>query len=276
MTTDALAARDYRRIADLVESRVGIRLPPSKRAMVEGRLRRRVRALELPGLDAYCRLLFDDGAINDELVPLIDAVTTNKTDFFREPQHFVYLQQHAVPELLADRASRRLKVWSAGCSNGAEPYTLAMVLAELAPRLRFQFAILGADICTEVLEQAAAAIFPAAMMDTVPPEMAARWVMRSRDPACRTVRIVPELRRMVRFMHLNLIDRSYPVDRDVDIIFCRNVLIYFDAANQRAVVERLAGHLRPGGFLFLGHSDCISGDEHAQLRPVAVTVFQRR
>jgi chemotaxis protein methyltransferase CheR/two-component system chemotaxis response regulator CheB len=274
--TDALPLRDYQRIADLIEGQVGIRLPTSKRAMVEGRLRRRVRALQLPDLEAYCRMLFDDGALAHELVPLIDAVTTNKTDFFREPQHFDFLQRHAVPALLAERTSRQLKVVSAACSNGAEPYTLAMVLAEMALKLAFRFAILGIDISTQMLAQAQAAIYPAAMMDPVPPELRARWVMRSRDPAQELVRIVPELRRAVRFMRLNLMDGSYALDRDVDVIFCRNVLIYFDAENQRAVIQRLAGHLRAGGFLFVGHSDCICGDGHAALKPVSVTVFQRR
>lgn len=274
--TDALALRDYQRIADLIEGQVGIRLPVSKRAMVEGRLRRRVRALELPDLEAYGRMLFESGALAAEMVPLIDAVTTNKTDFFREPQHFDFLQRHAVPALLAERASRHLKVLSAACSNGAEPYTLAMVLAEMALRLAFRFAVLGVDISTQMLAQAEAAIYPAAMMDPVAPELQARWVMRSRDPSREQVRMVPELRRVVRFMRLNLMDASYPLDRDIDVIFCRNVLIYFDAANQRAVIQRLAGHLRPGGFLFVGHSDCICGDEHQALKPVSVTVFQRR
>lgn len=274
--TDALALRDYQRIADLIEGQVGIRLPASKRAMVEGRLRRRVRALQLPDLEAYCRLLFDDGALDDEMVALIDAVTTNKTDFFREPQHFDFLQRQAVPELLAQRTSRRLKVLSAACSNGAEVYTLAMVLAEMALRLPFRFAILGVDISTQMLAQAEAAVYPAAMMEPVPPELQARWVMRSRDPSRELVRIVPELRRAVQFMRLNLMDGSYPLDRDIDVIFCRNVLIYFDAAHQRAVIQRLAGHLRPGGFLFVGHSDCICGDDNPALRPVSVTVFQRR
>lgn len=274
--TDALPLRDYQRIADLIEGQVGIRLPASKRAMVEGRLRRRVRALQLPDLEAYCRMLFDDGALDDEMVALIDAVTTNKTDFFREPQHFDFLQRQAVPDLLAERTTRRLKVLSAACSNGAEPYTLAMVLAEMALRLSFRFAILGVDISTQMLAQAEAAIYPAAMMEPVPAEFQARWVMRSRDPSRELVRIVPELRRAVRFMRLNLMDPSYPLDRDIDVIFCRNVLIYFDAADQRAVIQRLADHLRPGGFLFVGHSDCICGDDNPALKPVSVTVFQRR
>lgn len=274
--TDALPLRDYQRIADLIEGQVGIRLPASKRAMVEGRLRRRVRALQLPDLEAYCRLLFDDGAPDDEMVSLIDAVTTNKTDFFREPQHFDFLQRRAVPELLAQSATRRLKVLSAACSNGAEPYTLAMVLAEMALRLSFRFAILGVDISTQMLAQAEAAIYPAVMMEPVPRELQARWVMRSRDPSREQVRIVPELRRAVRFMWLNLMHPTYPIDRDIDVIFCRNVLIYFDTANQRAVIQRLASHLRTGGFLFVGHSDCIGGDDQPALKPVAVTVFQRR
>jgi chemotaxis protein methyltransferase CheR len=201
-------------------------------------------------------------------------MTTNKTDFYREPEHFAFLQRTAVPQLLAERRNARLKVWSAACSNGAEPYTLAMLLADMAQRLNFQFAILGTDISTQVLETAVTGIYPKEMIAPVPSDVQQRYVMRPRDRNARAVRIVPELRRLVTFMRLNLIDQSYPIDRDVDVIFCRNVLIYFAHQTQQAVISRLARHLRPGGFLFLGHSDCVSGDQYSGLRPVAVTVFQ--
>ncbi|WP_247878070.1 CheR family methyltransferase [Azospirillum sp. TSO22-1] len=276
---DHLSDGDFRRIADVVGSHTGIRMPEAKRSMVEGRLRRRVHALGLGTVEDYCRYLFREGGIEAEFTHLIDVVTTNKTDFFREPEHFDFLRNEAVPALLGDPrrgSGGMLKVWSAAASCGAEAYTIAMVLSELSPRLRnFRFAVLGTDICTEVLEQAAAAVYPEEMMAPVPAELRRRYVMRARDPKRAEVRIVPELRHRVHFRRLNLIDASYPVDRDVDVVFCRNILIYFDRPTQRAVVERLCGHLRPGGFLLLGHSESMAGAD-LPLTQVAPTIFRRR
>ncbi|WP_439816760.1 CheR family methyltransferase [Zavarzinia sp. CC-PAN008] len=276
---DRLSGRSFQRLATLVEGEVGIRLPPTKQTMVEGRLRRRVRELGLPDLDAYCDLIFDGGANDDEMVHLVDAITTNKTDFFREPEHFQILATTVVPNILAmqDRAGpKRLKVWSAASSNGAEAYTLAMVLADLAPRMgRFSFAVLGTDICTTVLEQARKAIYPAEMMAPVPEEMRRRYVMRARASTRNEVRIVPELRARARFQHLNLMDRRYPVDTDVDVIFCRNVLIYFDKPRQAAVLNTLCSHLRPGGYLFLGHSETAAAQGLGGVRSVAPTVLRK-
>jgi len=277
---DQLSERNYQRLAEVIHAHSGIRMPPAKRTMVEGRLRKRLRALDVPSLDEYCRILFDRDGLEGEFVHLIDAVTTNKTDFFREPDHFRYLAEEAVPRLRAERragADRPLKVWSAACSCGAEPYTLAMVLAELershhqgTPRI----SILGTDICTQVLEQAVAAIYPAEMIGPVPAEMRRRYLLRARDPERREVRIAPELRRHVRFARLNLMDARYPVDQDMDVIFCRNILIYFEKDTQHSVLKRLCRHLRPGGYLFLGHAESMIGGD-LPVKPVAATVFRR-
>ncbi len=274
---DHLSALDFTRIARLIEGQAGIKLPPGKRLMVEGRLRKRMRALGLPSFDSYTDLLFNRGGLDQELVHLINAVTTNKTDFFREAEHFDYLAGHMVPALLAMRGRNPLlKVWSAASSTGAEAYTLAMVLDDLAAQEhRFRFAILGTDISTTVLAQGRRAVYPAEMIAPVPPEMQSRYIMHARRPGPRReVRIVPELRRFVRFAHLNLMDASYPFDRDVDIIFLRNVLIYFEKADQAAVVTRLADHLRSGGYLVLGHSESMIGTSLA-VRQVAPAVFQK-
>lgn len=270
---------DFQRIATLISSRVGIKLPPTKRLMVEGRLRKRVRAQGFASFDAYCEHLFHADGLADELPHLINAVTTNKTDFFREPEHFEFLAQVMVPALLETRRSERqplLKLWSAASSTGAEAYTIAMVLADLAAqRGDFRFAILGTDISTAVLAQGTQAVYPAEMLAPVPPEKLARYVMRGRRASPRPeMRIVPELRRLVRFLHLNLMDAAYPFDRDVDVIFLRNVLIYFDKPDQEAVILRLIGHLRPRGYLVLGHSESMIGTSVA-LRQVAPAVFQK-
>ena len=276
---DHLSPHHFKRIADLIGSEVGIKLPPAKRIMVEGRLRKRVRALGLSGLDAYSVLLFQQGGLASERIHLIDAVTTNKTDFFREPEHFELLKTRLVPDLLDLRSAERrplLKIWSAASSTGAEAYTLAMVLADLAgERKDFGFSILGTDISTNVLEQATRAVYPAELVAPVPAAMQQRYLMQSRRPdARRQVRIVPELRRLVRFQRLNLMDSTYPFDRDVDVILLRNVLIYFDKSDQEQVIQRLVSHLRPGGYLLLGHSESMIGTA-VTMRPIAPAVFQK-
>ena len=272
---ERLSDRQFQSIAALVQRRVGIQLPPAKRTMVEGRLRKRVRALGLASLDDYGRHLFEGNNLSGELPDLIDCITTNKTDFFREPAHFDFLRDRALPALLPTRGRAPLKVWSAACSIGAEAYTIAMVLAEKqAKGPRFDYAILGTDISSEVLKAARTAIYPSAMVDPVPHELRERYVMVARNAGRQEVRIVPELRRRAQFHQLNLMDDSYPFDRDVDVIFCRNVLIYFDKPTQKAVLRRLAGHLRPGGFLVLGHSESMAGGSEVGLRQVISTVFQ--
>ncbi|GGY08859.1 chemotaxis protein methyltransferase [Litchfieldella qijiaojingensis] len=275
---DRLSERDFGRIAELIGEHAGIKLPPTKRLMVEGRLRKRVRGLGHQSLADYCRFLFDGHGLTSELVHVIDAVTTNKTDFFREPTHFVALEEKIVPALLERHASPepRIKLWSAACSNGAEVYTIAMVMAEIAARHRhLRFSVLGTDISTEMLEYAAQAIYPVAMVEPVPTALRNRYLMQGRAPSRRSeVRIVPELRNTACFARLNLMDTRYTIDRDVDVIFLRNVLIYFEKATQEAVVSRLVGHLRPGGFLILGHSESMIGS-NLNLRQVAPAVFQK-
>lgn len=277
--TDHLAVRDFQRISTLIGDAVGIKLPPAKRVMVEGRLRKRVRALGLADLTEYCAYLFDQKGLDKEFVHLVDAVTTNKTDFFREPEHFDLLENRLVPELLAERRSERtplIKIWSAAASTGAEAYTIAMVMNDLAAnRGDFRYAILGTDISTSVLAQAERAVYAEEMLSPVPAQKLSRYVMYARRPGPRPeVRIVPELRRHVQFARLNLMDTDYPFDRDVDVIFLRNVLIYFDKKDQEAVINRLIGHLRPGGYLILGHSESMIGTS-ITMRQVAPAVFQK-
>ena len=277
---DHLSLVDFQRISALIGKEVGIKLPPAKRLMVEGRLRKRIRALGLGSFDDYGDLLFRrEGGMASELPYLINAVTTNKTDFFREPEHFECMERTLVPELLKARRHERmplLKVWSAASSTGAEAYSIAMLLADMvAQRRDFRFAVLGTDISSDVLAQGTRAIYPAEQIVPVPPNMQSRYIMHARRPGLRPeVRIVPELRRLVRFERLNLMADSYPYDRDVDIIFLRNVLIYFEKDDQAAVISRLISHLRPGGYLLLGHSESMIGTS-VTMRQVAPALFQR-
>ncbi len=273
---DHLSRRDFQRLAKFIEDYSGIKMPPSKTTMIEGRLRKRLRATGMTKFKEYCDYLFERDGLATEAVHLIDVMTTNKTEFFREPDHFRFLADHAVPRLMSTaRTSAPLKVWSAACSNGAEPYTLAMVLADLGQQPSGpRFGITATDISTEVLDAAIAGIYPEAMVKPVPPELRHRYVLRSKDRARQQVRIAPELRAMVRFARVNLMETPYPVDREMHVIFCRNILIYFDKETQQAVLSHLTDHLRPGGFLFLGHSETLSGFQ-LPVEPVGPTVFRK-
>lgn len=276
-TATRLSDRHFRSIAELVETEVGIKLPAAKRLMLEGRLLKRVRALDYADVNEYVEHLFDADHFETELVHLIDCVTTNKTDFFREPSHFDFMKNTAVPELLRrrGRGTRPLKIWSSACSTGMEAYTIGMVLDDLATAgANFRFSVLGTDISTSVLKLAATGIYTAEMIAPVPVELAKRYFLSSRDPSSDEVRVVPRLRRSTNFMRMNLMDTVYPVDRDVDIIFCRNVLIYFDKPTQQKVVEQLCTHLRPGGYFIVGHSESMIHNESAVLQQVLPTIFK--
>jgi chemotaxis protein methyltransferase CheR len=274
---DRLSQRDFQRLARFIEGYSGIKMPATKVTMIEGRLRKRLRATGMANLKQYCDFLFDKDGLATEAIHLIDVMTTNKTEFFREPDHFHFLTEHAVPRLLAGPhgGGAPLKVWSAACSIGAEPYTLAMVLADLGQHASGpRFGIVATDLSTEVLETAVAGIYPEAMVQPVPPDLRHRFILRSKDRSRRQVRIAPELRAAVRFGRINLMEVPYQVDREMDIIFCRNILIYFDKETQQSVLQHLTEHLRVGGFLFLGHSETLAGF-HLPLEPVGPTVFRR-
>jgi chemotaxis protein methyltransferase CheR len=274
-TADTLGARSFKRLAELIHSYSGIKMPSNKRTMLEGRLRRRMRATGHRTLEDYCHFLFEEDGLEGEMVQLMDAVTTNKTEFFREPAHFDFMRDVGLAKVAADHR-RTIKLWSAACSTGAEPYTLAMVLQEFRRQTRSpDYSILCTDLCTEVLEQAVAGVFSEAMIQPVDMELRRRYLMRSRESRRDEVRIVPELRAKLSFARLNLMDEAYPVDRDMDMIFCRNILIYFDKPTQAKVLTRLCSHLRPGGYLFLGHSESIVGID-LPIDQVANTIFRRR
>ncbi|MBT9371597.1 protein-glutamate O-methyltransferase CheR [Rhizobium sp. CSW-27] len=271
---DRLSPRNFDRLSKYIYDYSGIKMPITKITMLEGRLRRRLRVTGIASFDDYCDYLFKQDGMASEQVYLIDAVTTNKTDFFREPKHFEYMAQKAVPELLADGVSS-LRVWSAACSTGAEPYTIAMVLSEcLADRRNADYRVIATDLSTEVLQVARKAIYPAEMVSPVPADLQRRYVMQARDPARGEVRIAPSLRQKVGFGRLNLMDESYAVSELQHIIFCRNVLIYFDKPTQLHVLGRLCDCLAPGGYLFIGHSETATGF-NLPIRQVANTVFKR-
>ena len=263
-------------MAEFIRTRSGIRMPPSKKSFLEGRMRRHMRRVGFATMSDYCKWLLEEGGLDQEGSALLDAVTTNKTEFFRERHHFEFLTNVVLPNFrTSSSGSRRpLLIWSAGCSNGAEPYSLAMTCEDFArANSGFHFEILASDISTEVLRTAKRAIYPHNAIGPVSMELRRRYLLH--DPGIDEVRIVPDLRRKVIFKHHNLMDEPYPASRATDIVFCRNLLIYFERATQRAVLSRLCRCLSPGGYLFLGHSEGSIADMNLPLRPVAPTTFIR-
>jgi chemotaxis protein methyltransferase CheR len=271
---DGLNSRNFERLSRYIYDYSGIKMPLAKKTMLEGRLRRRLRFVGIDGLNEYCDYLFNDGGIEREAIHLIDVVTTNKTDFFREPTHFDHLTNKALPDLVS-QGHRRLRVWSSACSIGAEPYTLAMVIEDFIQEKGGQdYQILATDLSTDVLRVAKRGIFSTAMIEPVDKERRKRYVMEPRDPGRGEVRIHPKLRAKVGFARLNLMDTSYSVGDAMHVIFCRNVLIYFDKKTQEKVLSRLCDKLIPGGYLYVGHSETITGFA-LPVRQVANTVFQK-
>ncbi len=258
--SDFMTEREFRLFSKLIEDSCGIRMPEAKKQMLESRLRKRLRTLGISSYRDYYDFLNSREGRRAEMVKMIDAITTNKTDFFREPAHFTYLTEKILPEFLGTTGGGRLKLWSAGCSSGEEPYTLAMVLSEYAEnRGAFNFSILATDICTSVLEKAHCGIYEEEKIAPVPHDLRKKYMLRSRDRSLATVRMVPEMRSLVTFRRLNFLDDKFDINEQMHMIFCRNVLIYFDRPTQGKVLNNLCGHLQPGGYLFLGHSETING-----------------
>lgn len=271
---------DFNRLSHLIESRFGIKMPASKKDMLEARLRKRLRSLGVPDFKGYCEYLFTPQGMAHELHHMLDVVTTNKTDFFRGPDHFEFLVKNVLPEMISVGGAginRDLMIWSAGCSTGEEPYTLAMVLSEFQnrmPGLSFSYTILGTDLSTEVLDKAARAVYSEDKIQPVPLPLKHKYLMRSKNRQSKLMRVVPELRRQVKFRRLNLLDDDFGMREPIDIVFFRNVMIYFQRVTQRLILERIIECMRPGGFIFIGHSETLNG-LHLPLQHIAPTIYRK-
>jgi chemotaxis protein methyltransferase CheR len=274
-----IAPADFARLSALIEQRCGIQLPESKRVMVEARLRKRLQQLGLTSFADYWRLLADTQRRESEMGPLTDALTTNKTDFLREPAHFQVLEQTVLPRLYSAGVGGRtpLRLWSAAASTGEEPYTLAMVLDQWGRTQRpFDFSILGTDISTRVLAHARQAAYQQNAIAPLPEAWRQAYLLRARGAKVPApYRIAPALRARVRFGQLNLMDPDYGLPERVHIIFCRNVLIYFNRQTQADVARKLTRNLLPGGYLFVGHSESLHAVD-LPLAALAPSVYQDR
>jgi len=264
-TTCALSDRDFERLSDFIESSLGVKMPPTKKTLLESRLQKRLRALSMNSFTEYCDYVFSPQGMQDELVHMIDLVTTHKTDFFREAEQFTFLLNNALPDLVNNYSygiRNPLTIWSAGCSTGEEPYTIAMVLSEFVGRAQirgFDFLIIATDVSQRVLEVAKRGIYEDEKIEPIPIELRKRYLLKSKDRARGLVRIVPELRNKVRFRVLNFMDADFCFREPLDIIFCRNVVIYFEKETQERLFIRFYDCLKEGGYLFIGHSETMSG-----------------
>jgi chemotaxis protein methyltransferase CheR len=272
---DRISKRNFDKLSRFIYDYSGIKMPPSKLTMLEGRLRRRLRATNHSTFDDYCDFLFDEGGLDQETVYLIDVVTTNKTDFFREAKHFEYMQMTALPALVSSGV-RKIRTWSSACSTGAEPYTMAMVLSEFVEEnAGLSYSVLATDLSTDVLQTARRGIYAQDLVQPVPYDLQRKYVMTAKQAGRREVRIAPKLRSKIGFARMNLMDDKYPVGEPMQIIFCRNVLIYFDKPTQQSVLTRLCDCLADGGYMFIGHSESITGFD-LPLKQVSNTVFQKK
>jgi chemotaxis protein methyltransferase CheR len=260
MSANTLTPAQFADFSEIIATQLGIKMPPSKQTMLQSRLHRRLRELGLDSFEEYHDKFFNDAAHRaEELEHLLNLATTNKTDFFREPDHFDLLVQQILPAWLRRPTGPVFRVWCAGCSTGEEAYTIAMTLLEAQTAHRFDFAIRATDVCTRVLDTAMQAIYPAEHIKPVPPSLRAKYLLRSRDRADDRVRIAPAVRAKVRFGHLNFLAPDFGLPETLDVIFFRNVMIYFDRDTQQQVVSRMCRHLHVGATLFIAHAETLQG-----------------
>ncbi|TWI63928.1 chemotaxis protein methyltransferase CheR [Desulfobotulus alkaliphilus] len=269
-----LSDRDFSFFSRLVYEKCGISLHEGKKELVRSRLSKRLRELNFAGFSQYLKYLQSpDGG--DELVLMLDAISTNLTSFFREKRHFDFLEKEALDSMTAQmkRENRReINIWSAGCSTGEEPYTLGICLSEaLGSSTAFKVKILATDLSTRVLDTAQSGIYPKARVAGLPQDLLRRYFLKGRGKMQGQVRVIPEIRSMVTFRRFNLMD-PLPSGLRFDVIFCRNVMIYFDKPTQEVLVGKFHQSLRQGGYLFIGHSESLMGIEH-RFRYVQPTIY---
>ena len=274
----SLSTQEFDKLSSFIYDQCGIKMPPIKKTMLETRLRKRLRATGHNTFGEYCNFLFSKQGTLEELIHMIDVVTTNKTDFFREPAQFTFLTNTALPELVQMSGagkSRPLHIWSAGCSTGEEPYTIAIVLSEFARQFsQFQFSVLATDISTRVLDTAKTAIYENEKVGIIPMELKKKYFLKGKNHRKNFVRVVPDLRKRIGFQRINFMEGNLNVTDKMDIVFCRNVIIYFDKETQERVIKKLLDQLVPGGYLFVGHSETIF-NSNFPIRQVAPSIYRK-
>ena len=266
---------EFQQLRALIHRHTGIALSDHKRALVCSRLSRRLRHYQFVRYAQYYELLCHGDPDGAELMEMINAITTNKTDFFREAHHFQFLAERVFPEH-RKKKTRRLRLWSAATATGEEAYSLAMTVREaFADAANWDIKILATDIDTQVLAHAHTGIYSLQQAVPIPQTLLRRYFLKGQDDCDNQVRVKPALKTLLRFRRLNLLDDPWPMRAPFDVIFCRNVLIYFDKPTQHRLLERMASMLSPDGFLMLGHAEAIHGFDHLY-RAVGHSIYQAR
>ncbi len=270
-----LSDKDFKRLSDFIQNNYGIKMPPAKKIVLQGRLHKRLRTLGIPDFASYADYVFSKEG-QGEIIHMMDVVSTNKTDFYREPAHFDFLRGVLLPDFYSKNKSRTLNCWSAGCSSGQEPYTLAIEMEEFkAIHPGFDYHIYATDISTQMLQMGTDAIYKAEVADVIPLNIKKKYLLKSKDKVNPKVRVVKQLRDKVTFARLNFMDSVYNVSQNFDIIFCRNALIYFERENQEQIINKLCGKLSDDGFFFLGHSESITNMK-VPLQTIKPTIFRKK
>lgn len=277
MAGQLISAQLFRQFSQLVYQQCGINLHEGKRELLQARLNKRLRATGIPTYQEYYHYITSPNS-EAEIVQFLDCISTNLTYFFREPKHFEFLEQVAIPEMLVakrERKGMRIRIWSAGCSTGEEPYSLAMcLLSHLGEGEQRDFRILATDISTRVLEIARRGAYTKERIDKVPPGLRQKYLQRRNGSDGEAYyEVVPLIRQVVAFRRLNL-KEPYPFHGPFDYIFCRNVMIYFDKPTQQDLIQKMAAYLAVGGYLFVGHSESLTGLQHP-LHYVRPSVYRK-
>lgn len=269
-----MSSAELAALGEFIYRELGIVITPAKKTMLEARLHRRLRALGLSSYSEYLDYLRSAKGMEVEVPQMADCVTTNTTCFLREAQHFDFLVATVLPPFLERHPGETFRLWSAGCSSGEEPYTLAMALSDFRERSPgFAFSILATDVSTRVLEEARRAVYPMEDVECLPLAWKRKYLLRSKDRSRGLVRVAPEVRSLVQFRRLNFME-DFALREPMHAIFCRNVMIYFDRATQGRLCARFCQALAPGGYLFIGHSESLAG-HGLPLRQCAPAVYQR-
>lgn len=259
--SNKLSNKDFKRLSVFIGVELGIRMPPAKKIMLESRLQKRLRALNFETFKDYCEYFFSESGKKEELQYLINEVTTNKTDFFREPDHFEFLKDYVLPGLVNNPDSIKgesINIWSAGCSTGEEPYTLAMVFNEfMSDYPEIKYYIQASDISSQVLDKAKLAIYKEESIDNISYPLKRKYFIKSKKAEEKVVRLKPFIRSRVDFKNINLMNNNVFKGRKFNVIFCRNVIIYFERKIQEELIRNFTKMLYPSGYLFLGHSENI-------------------
>jgi chemotaxis protein methyltransferase CheR len=269
--TTTLTDKEFEQFQALIYQQVGIKLEYPKRTLLVSRLSKRLRELELETFQAYYDCVSRKGG-EEELTRLLDLISTNKTEFFREPFHFEFLREQVLPEV---QGRKILRVWSSASSSGEEPYSIAMSLRDALPDIsRWDIKILASDISTRVLAKAASGMYEEDRVSQLPKDLVHRHFLCGKGPQAGKLKVCSDVAKLVAFRRINLMDPTFPIRSPVDVIFCRNVMIYFDRPTQTRLIDKFFRYLRPGGYLFIGHSESLQWIDHhfTYLRP---TIYQK-